>query len=476
LINIPELPQKSLMRNVSAASGIDGFHAAEPSLKDKGDEVAMNLNLTMGGGPTTAELPHAERATSSYQFIAQPEGSEMGGRAASYESFGPGFAGRRMDEGGSTVDRPQSRMQRADSVEGTVLDFENDEVDDGEVRRRSYIGESSKRKLGESSGASQGLPLLDPSSSNVFPADNDNEVDDSERLKKRRREAILQELNIPRPVVSVPPGSSVYASSVIAVDTCHSKQDNSTESVENFPQDDDTQGVAFSWEKSERVGNYDLNYLEQAQQSTCHQGNSGDGLGEPSNPGVSTSDEGDVDTAVENDAACYGNAAQGLSVGMSGGSVQMAASHEAEIHGADLSVHKMESLGNDAELITEVNDNGRQTSESMPRQTLTGQSLPDDKKLLNAADSVEAVPSLSVAKVCSDAKHEDSGQEESWEGKQKGSQGSLCNKVTEVNHVIGNLKGHSGANSTSTKPMLGEADTTVEHAGLFIMLVTKAVN
>lgn len=471
IMNSPELPQKSLKRNASAASGVAGLRAFEAPPKGKEcreeavDPAAPTPALL---GSPAAERPCAEPATGSQQFIGQPEGSEMGGAAASYESFGPGFPGCRMDEGGSTVDRPQSRMHRADSIEGTVLDFEGDEADNGEIgKKRSFVGESSKRKCGESSGADQlsyGAAYMD-----AIPTEPDYEVDETERLKKIRREAILQELNRPRALLTQPVGNSVHASSVIAMDTSQSKQENSMESVENFPHDDDDiQGTAFSWEKNERVGNEDLNYIEQAQQSTCHQGNAGDTLAGPSDLGVSTSDEGDIDTALDNDATCCDAAVgmgQGLSVGVSGGSVQMGASHEAEIHGTDLSVHKTESLVNEAELMTEVTDPQRQTSESVPGQALTGQSLPDEAKLQNAldnqVDSIEAVPSLSVAKVCSGVKPEDSGQEESWEGKQKCSQGSLGDKLADATHMANNVAVQANRSSQVANPEINVAEAPV---------------
>lgn len=499
LLNGPDIPQKYtglLKRNASAASGVEGLRAVEASLKEKeckeealdvtaGGEEKMSsyngpvdLHVASGAAAHAPALPGssavepqcAEPATGSQHFIGQPEGSEMGGAAASYESFGPGFPGCRMDEGGSTVDRPQSRMHRADSIEGTVLDFEGDEADNGEVgKKRYFVGESSKRKCGESSGADQlsyGAAYMD-----AIPTETEYETEDLERLKRSRREAILQELNRPRVLPVQPMGNSVHASSVIAMDTSQGKPENSMESVENYPQDEDMQGTAFSWEKNERAGNEDLNYIEQAQQSTCHQGNAGDTHAGPSDLGVSTSDEGDIDTALDNEAGFCDAAigmGQGLSVGVSGGSVQMGASHEAEIHGADLSVHKMESMLNEGELMTEVTDPQRQTSESVPGQALTGQSLPDEMRLVNAldhqVDSIEAVPSLSVAKVSSRVKREDSGQEESWEGKQKGSQGSLGDKLVDASYLASTvLVQEANASSKLASTGVKAADAPVAH-------------
>lgn len=466
-LELPEPPQKYIgapVHGASAASVVEGWHMVEMPSKEKdlreeaGDATVVGeqklsshsgtldqkLTITGGSTPTilgfnTVDILSAEPAMDSQQFVGQPEGSEMGGPVASYESFGPGFRRHRMDDGGSTVDRPQSRMHHTDSIEGTVVDLEGDEVDGGEAgRTRSYVGESSKRKRGgESSAADQvsyGYAITDPGCSNFVPAEADFEVDNTDRFKKNRREALFQELYDQRILLAQPAGDSVCTYSVIAVDTSYSKQENSMESVENLPQDSDAQETAFSWDKSERLDNEDLNVLEQAQQSTCHQRNVGevnDGLLEP---GISTSDE-----VVENDAPVFSpniGMGCGLSVGMSGGSVQMGASHEAEIHGADLSVHRMESIANDAELITEVTELRRQTSESVPGQVLTGQFALDAEQTnahKNTVDSHEAVHSLSVAKVYSGIKQDESGQAESWDTEQKGHQVGLADLTKDAN-------------------------------------------
>ncbi|KAH6558357.1 hypothetical protein KP509_1Z068100 [Ceratopteris richardii] len=489
LLNNPEPIQKymgPLKRNASVTSGVHGLCPVELSHKEREcrDEAleaegtfegkmfphdgpgsltqtaAAVANVPALPGSSAADPRLAEAVTGSQQFFGQPEGSEMGGPAASYESFGPGFPGCRMDEGGSTVDRPQSRMHRTDSIEGTVLDFEGDEADNGEVgKKRYFVGESSKRKFGETSGSEQ----------LAYVAGCDYESDDLERLKRTRREAILQELNKPRTLVGQPTVNSLHASSVIAMDTSQAKPENSMESVENYPRDEDFQGTAFSWEKNERVGTEDLNYIEQAQQSTCDQGNMGDRLAGPSDLGVTTSDEGDIDIAVDCEAACGDPAigmTQGLSVGVSGGSVQMGASHEAEIHGADLCADKMGSVMNEEEIMTEVTDPQRQTSESVPGHAQTVQSLPDDAKQPNLfnhqVDSAEVVPSLSVAKVSSGVKCEDSGLEESWDSKQKGSQGSLCDKSVDLGNPNNTLTLQANTTSRLTSPVL-KADAPVAH-------------
>ncbi|KAF9590342.1 hypothetical protein IFM89_033868 [Coptis chinensis] len=68
----------------------------------------------------------------TFCIYSHPSGSEVGDRAASFESRGPSTHNRNIKGGGSIVDRPQLQMQEADNVEGTVIDRDGDElVDDG---------------------------------------------------------------------------------------------------------------------------------------------------------------------------------------------------------------------------------------------------------------------------------------------------------------------------------------------------------
>ncbi|XP_025985473.1 uncharacterized protein [Glycine max] len=153
-IDIPDTSKKiRLTRGASAASGISGWIAADDTEKDQTedrDEVAttnegkllvntdLDLNLTMAGGfPFT---PLGRTATSEYThedmgrdlMIGQPSGSEIGDRAASYESHGPSSRKRNLEKGGSSDNQPVLRLQQqADSVEGTVIDRDGDEVTDG---------------------------------------------------------------------------------------------------------------------------------------------------------------------------------------------------------------------------------------------------------------------------------------------------------------------------------------------------------
>ncbi|RZB98404.1 hypothetical protein D0Y65_021382 [Glycine soja] len=153
-IDIPDTSKKiRLTRGASAASGISGWIAADDTEKDQTedrDEVAttnegkllvntdLDLNLTMARGfPFT---PLGRTATSEYThedmgrdlMIGQPSGSEIGDRAASYESHGPSSRKRNLEKGGSSDNQPVLRLQQqADSVEGTVIDRDGDEVTDG---------------------------------------------------------------------------------------------------------------------------------------------------------------------------------------------------------------------------------------------------------------------------------------------------------------------------------------------------------
>ncbi|KAL7591227.1 hypothetical protein Lser_V15G34986 [Lactuca serriola] len=196
-IDVPEASKKIVItRGISAASGISGWVEAEQQTEDI-DEAAttgMDLNLTMGSG-----LSQKRPLSDLYQDpnLGQAAGSEVGGRAASYESRGPNK--RNVDEGGSTVDRPQGIIPHTDSIEGVVIDRDADEVNDSKRARGSG---SYKRDY--SSGAG-------PSRVSYFDIDRN----------------------------ALPPSNkdSARASSVIAMDTfCHSDDDNdSMESVENHP-------------------------------------------------------------------------------------------------------------------------------------------------------------------------------------------------------------------------------------------------
>lgn len=347
-VDVPETSKKmGITRGVSAASGINGWVAEKEQIEDidEATTTGMDLNLTMGSGLglglgfSTAH-GHKRPVSDLYQaanigqdlVIGQPTGSEVGDRAASYESRGPTtFRRKNLDEGGSTVDRPHGLIRQTDSVEGVVIDRDGDEVNDSKLS----LDHPSKRTRESSyfkdpSGAG-------PSRTLYF---------DMERA---------------------PPSTinSARASSVIAMDTiCHSDNDDSMESVENYPGFvDEANYPSTSAVKSPDLNDTsDLNVSIQAQQSTCP-------------PMVRVSGEIGVsstnDEEVLNTDTTTVHIRDGVSFGISGGSVGMGASHEAEIHGSDALIHRTDSVVGDMEPepVTGVTENQEgQTGEFFPEE------------------------------------------------------------------------------------------------------------
>ncbi|KAM0007837.1 putative Zinc finger, C3HC [Helianthus debilis subsp. tardiflorus] len=126
--DVPETSKKmALTRGVSAASGINGWVGTDPMEKDQNDldeaattgegksmsNIGVDLDLTMGGGFSGG---HTQKTVVPEQYedvnigkdliIGQPTSSEVGDRAASYESRGPSTRKRNLDEGGSTSTHP----------------------------------------------------------------------------------------------------------------------------------------------------------------------------------------------------------------------------------------------------------------------------------------------------------------------------------------------------------------------------------
>lgn len=386
-LDIPDTSKKmGLTRGVSAASGISGWIAADDAEKEQiedRDEVAtttggkllsntdVDLNLTMGGA-----LPfnHVGRTATSENIhdgdmgrdlmIGQPSGSEVGDRAASYESRGPSSRKRSLEIGGSSDDRAHLRVQQADSFEGTVIDRDGDEVTDGgqysagpSKRARDFdIFDSYCSPYQRDSGAG-------PSHSMGF----DINTDGNRVASFRQRNDQFMGIQATR--------DSTRASSVIAMDTvCHSANEDSMESVENYPGDiDDVQ-----FPSSSTYGNLDmndaseLNYSNQAQQSIGFRPVADVARGEM---GVSSTNDGEE---IFNAETVTAQARDGVSFGISGGSVGMCASHEAEIHGADVSVHRADSVVGDVEPRIEDAENQGQTGESAPDPGLMDEIVPDE--------------------------------------------------------------------------------------------------
>ncbi|CAH1444647.1 unnamed protein product [Lactuca virosa] len=332
--DVPETSKKmTLTRGVSAASGINGWVAdlddvaATGEVKSMSNIGGVDLDLTMGGGFSTKTV-----ISQQYQdpnnigkdlAIGQPAGSEVGDRAASYESRGPSTRKRNLDEGGSTVDRPPHVAMQADSVEGVVIDRDGDEVNDSKHKR---VRESNV-------GPSQVIMYFDGPHHQ-------------------------QQQNV---------GNSTRASSVIAMDMVYQNEDNdSMESVENHPGnididiDIDNEGVSFNFKSPDlnENNNYsDLNLSNnQVQQSTC--------VGMVRGQGVSSTNDDDEVLNIDNENRGR-EVDGGVSFGISGGSVGMGASHEAEIHGGvDASVHnRAESVVGDMEPVAEVTENQGQNGE-----------------------------------------------------------------------------------------------------------------
>uniref|UniRef100_A0A0C9S5D3 TSA: Wollemia nobilis Ref_Wollemi_Transcript_12909_3387 transcribed RNA sequence n=1 Tax=Wollemia nobilis TaxID=56998 RepID=A0A0C9S5D3_9CONI len=393
----PESSKKLVLtRGISAASGIDGWctvdtmgrenlegrDEAEEAVEGKShSNVGMDLNWTIARGPLHADfgapavtVPLEDPMQDRDPMLRQPAGSEVGDRAASYESRGPRTRKHSMDEGGSTVDRPLGRLQHADSVEGTVVDRDADEVNDGS---QCSGGPSKRTRTMESLAADRVSYFKDvsyPGPSHSAAFEIDFEVEGLNHCKRSTIERSLHEGNQQR-IGGQSWRDSTRESSVIAMDTCyHSLQENSMESVENFPaDDDDVHGPLPSIDKNTEVNEMsELNFSIQAQQSTCQQPESGRDAGET---GLSTSDEGD---GILNGENATFEARGGFSLAISGGSVGMGASHEAEIHGADVSVHRTESIVGEADLVAEVTENQGQTGESVPDRGLMGEFVPEE--------------------------------------------------------------------------------------------------
>ncbi|KAK1643548.1 hypothetical protein QYE76_061353 [Lolium multiflorum] len=392
-IDVPETGKKlTLTRGISAASGINGW-VNDGVVRDQAegrDEAAtyegkllsnagVDLSLTMAGGlpPIHSAVPVASEGFNGGMgrdlMIAQPTGSEVGDRATSYESRGPSSRKRNLEEGGSTADKPQDGVQHADSIEGTVIDRDGEEVDD-DVQDSDI---QNKR--------SRGFNFFDanlPSCSGAGPSRNlciDSDVDTS--IFGHSRAVGLG------PVEHPSARDSMRASSVIAMDI-RSADEDSMESVEYHPD----AGIDINMPSSSGYRNiemndaFDLNDSNQAQQSACAQPAAGSDGREI---GGSSTNEGEE---VLNAGTTSAFARDQLSLGISGGSVGMGASHEAEIHGIDVSVQRTESVVGDAEPITDLTETMGHTGESVPGPGLMDEFVPEEvDREVNHGDSQDIV-------------------------------------------------------------------------------------
>eukprot|EP00257_Ricinus_communis_P023257 XP_015583186.1 uncharacterized protein LOC8276589 [Ricinus communis] len=432
-IDIPDANKKmGLTRGVSAASGISGWVAADDTEKEHTedrDEVAttdkgkllqnaeVDLNLTMAGGLPFTQADREVIPDSVHDadmgrdlMIGQPSGSEVGDRAASYESRGPSSRKRSLEVGGSSDDRAHLIMQPADSVEGTVIDRDGDEVTDGgqfsagpsagpskRARDSDFFDTNCSPYKRDSSGAgpshSVGLDIYGDGNRGNFFCQGSDQVFGITSAR-----------------------DSTRASSVIAMDTvCHSADDDSMESVENYPGDIDDVHLP----SSSIYGNLDmnetseLNNSNQAQQSICFRPSVGVVPGEM---GVSSTNDGEE---IFNAETATAQARDGLSFGISGGSVGMCASHEAEIHGADVSVHRADSVVGDVEPRVEDVENQGQTGESAPDPGLMDEIVPDEINREDAHGDSQEMLSRSVERADSGSKIDGSTKAESVESGEK---------------------------------------------------------
>ncbi|XP_021662309.2 uncharacterized protein LOC110651318 isoform X2 [Hevea brasiliensis] len=406
-IDIPDASKKmALTRGVSAASGISGWVAADDTEKEHTEDRDEVATTDKDRAAILENVRDVEMGRDL--MIGQPSGSEVGDRATSYESRGPSSRKRNLEIGGSSDDRPHLMMQPVDSVEGTVIDRDGDEVTDG----RQFSAGPSKRARDsdffdtrcspcqrDSSGAGPSYSLgmqiyADGNIVTLFHQGSDQ-------------------------VVGIPSArNSTRASSVIAMDTvCHNIDGDSMESVENYPGDIDD--VHFP--SSSTHGNLDmnetseLNYSNQAQKSICVR-HAAEVV--PGEMGVSSTNDGE---GVFNAETVTAQARDCPSFGISGGSVGMCASHEAEIHGADVSVHRADSVIGDVEPRIEDLENQGQTGESVPDPGLMDEVVPDETNREDPhGDSQEM--SRSVERADSGSKIDGSTKVESVESGEKASQ------------------------------------------------------
>ncbi|KAK4753399.1 hypothetical protein SAY87_022197 [Trapa incisa] len=456
-IDLPESSKKlPLTRGISAASGISGWIGHDGVDKDRTDDhdeaattgkrrstahTGMDLNLATSGGLSSTQVNMTVLSQQQQSVFlgrdskaGQPSGSEVGDRAASYESRGPGKRKRSADEGGSTVDRPPLRIHQADSVEGTVIDRDGDEVDDS---RQYSAGPSKCARISDAFGTFRSSCRSDSSDagpSQPMPFEMESNENRGDPFYQRNDQ-----------LVGFPSTrDSTHVSSVIAMDIiCHSADDDSLDSVENFP----IEAYDVNFPSSSTYVNHDLNdvsdlnYSIQAQQSACFQP-----VARHGDAGVSSTVDGEE---VVNTEALTTQVRDGISFGISGGSIGMGASYEAEIHGTDVSVHRSDSVVGDAEPVAEVIENQGQTGEFAPDigntdDFVPGEMMPDDPH----GDSQDVI-SQSIGRADSGSKIVGPAKAESIESGEKtrcmdvSFQGTVAHPSLSCNAVI--CSGHEAS-------------------------------
>ncbi|KAG0477162.1 hypothetical protein HPP92_014003 [Vanilla planifolia] len=309
--------------------------------------------------------------------IGQPAGSEVGERAASFESRGPRTNKRSLEEGGSTDGRLQDRIQQADSIDGTLIDQVNG-VDEEALESDCKLKRPCRL---DSFDSHHFLCKMDMSGAGPSHANLGKNFTRPNSFKE------VMGLSI-----GYPTRGSTRTSSVVALDTiCHSDGEESMESVENYPTGTEEANVNSMNDAS------DFNYSNQAQNSTFIPHAAGSGARET---GGSSTIEGEEIVFEETLTA---NARDRLSLGISGGSVGMGASHEAEIHGINASLHHADSAIGNPDLTGEVTENVGQSVESAPGRGLMDEFVPEVVRGANHSDSQEMM-SKSASKADSGSK------------------------------------------------------------------------
>ncbi|CAN8304914.1 unnamed protein product [Cochlearia groenlandica] len=416
--NLPDTSKKmGMSRGTSAASGINGWIAnegleqqqnedvdeAETSVKKKlVSNVGISLYQTAAGASSSA--PQNMSVTrDNYQFsdrgkevlLRQPSGSEVGERATSYESRGPSTRKRNLEDGGSTADIPYLQIQHADSVEGTVVDRDGDEVND------NLAGPSKRTRASDVHEAyppfyGRDLSVGGPSYS--LDAENDREINRSDPLSEGMAFPVARD--------------SARASSVIAMDTfCHSASDDSMESVENRPGDFDD--INYPSVATAQSADFNDPSTSGTKQSACFQPAP---VRFSAEQGISSINDGDE---VLNTETVNAQGRDGPSLGVSGGSIGMGVSHEAEIHGVDISVHRGDSVVGDMEPVAEVIENLGTSGEFVPDQGLTDDFVPEEMDREGRLGDSQDRVSQSIARADSNSKIVDSSKAESVESGQK---------------------------------------------------------
>lgn len=362
-------------RGVSAASGINEWAGADDGIEkehaDDHDEAAtsakrqvvsnksIDLNLKVTDGlscskiSTTLAPIHGEGRD---LMIVHPSGSEVGDQVASYESEGPNSRKRRLDNGGSTCGRWYLHSQQANSAEGIVVDCGNNEVTDGQQNSAGPSKRARDANLLEKVQLSCRRDLSGAVPSHSLDTQIEGDASTGNRIDPDRDN-----------VVGFPSTrDSTHASSIIAMDTInHNSDDESMESVENFPVDV-TDASFHSVGLNEPS---DLNSSYQAQESALFQ------------PAL---ERAGAEAGINSSNACgevlhtdtmTAHARDGPSFGISGGSVGMGVSHEAEIHGIDISVYRGDSLGN-VEPEAEIIEHQGQVDDFAPYHGVTGDFVP----------------------------------------------------------------------------------------------------